>query len=199
MICPSLFLFKFISELDDIAFALAKLDVLGRRLQRACTARLYQTEFEKKRFGRGKKTSMFLKGVYFLNLALFLFFMSFISVRQNNGYYQCDEITVDFGDAVWEEPVVVFEDGTVMSDLRDFTLVFSYFNGTYEQALAHFRFVPHKSSPHMYVLMLCNIILTASYQQACMLRTGRVLAVQCMSKNESLTRRTLILFLSSQP
>ena len=90
---------QFISELDDIAFALAKMDVLGRRLQRACTARLYQTEFEKQQFGRSKRASMFLKAVYFINLVLFLAFMSLISGRQNDGYYQCSEITVDFGES----------------------------------------------------------------------------------------------------
>ena len=80
---------QFISELDDIAFSLAKLDVLGRRLQRACNAKLYQTEFEKDRFKKSKRASIFLKSVYFLNLGLFLAGMIFVSTRQTSGYYQC--------------------------------------------------------------------------------------------------------------
>ena len=86
---------QFIAELDDIAFSLAKIEVLGRRLQRACTARLFQTEWEKQKMGRSKRASVFLKSVYFMNLAAFLGGMIFVSTRQNSGYFQCSSITVD--------------------------------------------------------------------------------------------------------
>jgi len=123
---------QFISELDDMAFLLAKKDVFGKQLQRACTAKLFQTEFEKQKFGRSKKASIFLKSIYFLNLGLFLAGMIFISMRQTSGFYQCDEITIDFGEGVWEDPLVLF-DGEFSEFSQEFTLVFSYFNGVYKQ------------------------------------------------------------------
>lgn len=88
---------QFISELDDMAFSLCKLEVLGRKLQRACTAKLYQTEFERKKFKAGRKASIFLKSVYFINLAAALAGMGYVTKRQDDGYFQCDELTVDFG------------------------------------------------------------------------------------------------------
>ena len=67
--------------------------VLGKRLQRACTAKLYQTEFEKIRFKRNRKSSLFLKSVYFINLAAFIGGMIFVSTRQTSGYckFPCSE------------------------------------------------------------------------------------------------------------
>ena len=91
---------RFIQQLDDIAFSLAKMDVLGKRLQRACTAKLFQTEFEKKKLGRmsirdslrrgNRRASIFLKSIYFFNLAALLGGMLYISMRQTSGYYQCE-------------------------------------------------------------------------------------------------------------
>lgn len=102
---------QFISELDDIAFSLCKLDVLGRRLQRACTQRLFQTEFEKQKFSKTKLASVLLKSVYVLNIAAFLTIMIIFSERQRNGYYQCSKIDVDFGDAVWAEALAEVSPG----------------------------------------------------------------------------------------
>ena len=126
---------QFIAELDDIAFSLAKIEVLGRRLQRACTARLFQTEWEKQKMGRNKRASVFLKSVYFVNLAAFLGGMLFVSIRQRSGYFQCSSITVDFGDAIWEDPIVVIPG--IPEPVTTFTLVFSYFNGVYVQDGTH--------------------------------------------------------------
>ena len=121
---------QFLQGLDDIAFSLAKIDVFGKRLQRACTAKLFQTEFEKQKFGRSKKASIFLRSVYFLNLIAFLGGMIFISMRQTSGYYQCNSITVDFGDAVWGDAVVEVSPG----EFEEWTLVFSTFNGVYKKS-----------------------------------------------------------------
>ena len=142
---------QFISELDDIGFSLAKIDVLGRRLKFACTARLFQCEFEKSKFRRSKKASIFLKSLYFLNLAGFLAGMIVISVRQENGYYQCNEISVDFGDAVWEDALV--------GDTER-VLVFSTFNGVYAKngtqagrpIYVEMRKVDHKPFDREYVI-----------------------------------------------
>lgn len=85
---------QFIQQLDDISFSLCKMDVLGKRLQRACTAKLFQTEFEKQKFRRSRRNSLFLKSIYFINFALFLAGLIFVSLRQTSGYYQCNRITV---------------------------------------------------------------------------------------------------------
>jgi len=53
----------------------------------------------------------------------------FVSIRQKNGYYQCPTLDVDWGDGVWEDPIV-FVDGKVYTD---YFLVFAYFNGVYQQ------------------------------------------------------------------
>jgi len=57
--------------------------------------------------------------------------MIFVSTRQNSGYFQCSSITVDFGDAVWEDPIIVIPG--LPEAVTTFTLVFSYFNGVYVQ------------------------------------------------------------------
>lgn len=53
--------------------------------------------------------------------------MIIISGRQSSGYYQCNSITVRFGDEVWDEARVKRPDGTE----QDLVLVYSYFNGVY--------------------------------------------------------------------
>jgi len=120
---------QFISELDDIAFSLSKLDILGRSLRRACTAKLFQTEFERQKFARSIKASIFLKTVYFVNIAIFLGLMIHISLNQRKGTYQCNRIKVDFGDAVWGDALVRSPEG----GYNEVTLSFSTFNGVYEK------------------------------------------------------------------
>jgi len=126
---------EFISQLDDIAFALAKMDVLGRQMQRACTARLFGFGFKKVKFKRVRRASLCLKSVYFVNIAVFLVLLTAKTIGQQNGYFQCHEITVDLGDGVWEDPVILRS--FPGKEGENFTLVFSYFNGVYEQDGTH--------------------------------------------------------------
>jgi len=72
-----------------MAFGLAKMDVLGKGMLRACTAKLFQTEFEKQQFKRSRGASIFLKSVYFLNLGGLVLGMTLVSTKQMDGYYQC--------------------------------------------------------------------------------------------------------------
>jgi len=122
---------QFVEQLDDIAFRLAKMDVLGKRLELACTEQCFQTEFEKhKKLGRrSKRISLFLKGVYFLNFCVFLSGMIVLSTRQTSGYYQCHSITVGFADNVWAESWV----RTPSGQYEEWLLVYSYFSGVYIQ------------------------------------------------------------------
>jgi hypothetical protein len=126
---------EFISQLDDIAFALAKMDVLGRQMQRACTARLFGFGFKKVKFKKVRRANLCLKSVYFVNIAVFLILLTAKTIGQQNGYFQCHEITVDLGDGVWEDPVIVRS--VPGQEGENFTLVFSYFNGVYKQDGTH--------------------------------------------------------------
>jgi len=122
---------QFLEELDDIAFELAKKEVLGVHLRRACTAKLFQTEFEKQKFKRNKIASVFLKSVYFINLGVNIGGMIAITSNQAAGYYQCESITVDFGGAVWDDAIVrTGPDGQYESGVP---LVFSTFSGVYRK------------------------------------------------------------------
>lgn len=56
--------------------------------------------------------------------------MLFVTMRQTSGHFQCKEITIDFGEGVWEDPLILMPDGSYNTD---FTLIFSYFNGVYKQ------------------------------------------------------------------
>lgn len=91
--------------------------------------KLFQTEFEKQKFARSKKSSLLLNSIYFLNLAALLAGMITVSIRQTSGHYQCNSISVDFGDEVWEDAVVEEPPGSNMFEER--VLVFSTFNGVY--------------------------------------------------------------------
>jgi hypothetical protein len=145
---------EFLIQLDDISFVLSKMDVLGKRMRLACTARLFDVEFEKaKRSGRGERcTGLCLKSVYFANIVIGLGLLTSVAIGQSRGSFQCRKITVDLGDGVWEDPILNMaarEHGiaaktalginmTVAArDWNDFTLVFSYFNGVYEQDGTH--------------------------------------------------------------
>lgn len=85
----------------DIGFGLAKMEVLGKRMRRACTSPAFDTEFEKEKHHCRKQEAV-LKSLYFINFGLFLTGMIVVSIRQSGGYYQCNSITADLGDEVWD-------------------------------------------------------------------------------------------------
>ncbi|KAL9180841.1 hypothetical protein ACHAXT_011294 [Thalassiosira profunda] len=135
---------QFVQQLDDIAFSLAKIDVFGKSLQRACTARVFEAEFEKQK-GRGRKErnlSIFLRAVYFVNICGMLAGMAVVSIRQMNGHYQEDSITVDYGETVWNGAWVRIPSWLPPTglytpppgELAEWTLVYSFFNGVYEKS-----------------------------------------------------------------
>ncbi|KAL3800886.1 hypothetical protein ACHAW5_002037 [Stephanodiscus triporus] len=128
---------EFISKLADMSFALAKMDVFGKRMRRACTARLFHLEFEKVKvkYGKRARAGLFQKSVYFVNMTVFLVLLTLLSIKQKSGGFQCKKISVDFGDGVWENPIIVGLPPS-MAD-KNYTLVFSYFNGVYEQDGTH--------------------------------------------------------------
>ena len=147
---------EFLIQLDDITFVLSKMDVLGKHMRLACTSRIFHMEFDKvKHHNRGgggggasRYTGLCLKSIYFANIVVSLMLLTTITIGQRNGYFQCRIITIDLGDGVWEDPILddmarehnlaVLRPPPGTNDTKnDFTLVFSYFNGVYEQDGTH--------------------------------------------------------------
>ncbi|KAL7548821.1 hypothetical protein ACHAWF_012095 [Thalassiosira exigua] len=131
---------QFVQQLDDIAFSLAKIDVFGKALQRACTAKCFETEFERQRTGKSKRLSIFLKAIYFFNLFGMFAAMAVISVKQTKGDYYDEKITVDFGDTIWARAWVKipswlpeYLQTSPVGEYEPWTLVYSYFNGVFEK------------------------------------------------------------------
>mmetsp|Transcript_27009 Transcript_27009/g.46065 ORF Transcript_27009/g.46065 Transcript_27009/m.46065 type:complete len:646 (-) Transcript_27009:335-2272(-) len=120
---------NFVSMIDDIAFQLAKYDVMGKRLRIAATAKYFRAEFERKPYLFRKKMTIFVKLLYAFNLLVFFGGMIYISVLQGQGTFQCNSIQVTFGEDIWENAWVHTPDGQVKSQI----LIYSFFNGVYEQ------------------------------------------------------------------
>ena len=88
---------QFIQQLDDIGYTICRMDVFGKRLRRATMTPYFDDEIENhenERLGVKWRMRVFLKGLYFVNLAVFLAVMIIVSVRQTNGKYQCESITI---------------------------------------------------------------------------------------------------------
>eukprot|EP00986_Skeletonema_menzelii_P002002 scaffold554_cov133-Skeletonema_menzelii.AAC.1 len=49
---------QFLQQLDDIAFSLARMSVLSKRMKDATNRKYFQIEFNKSKFGQGRKLSM---------------------------------------------------------------------------------------------------------------------------------------------
>lgn len=124
---------QFLQQLDDIAFNLAKMDVFGKRIKRASTRKCFRAEFEKLPFGRRKKMSVFVKVMYIINLIGLMTGMAMVTIKQMNGYYHCQSITVQFDDRIWEKAYVMTDTGGV----EQWALFYSYFNGVYVKNGTH--------------------------------------------------------------
>lgn len=75
---------QFIQQLDDICFKVARMEVLGERLQHATTTKYFHTTFQKEKGNDWFKwrSKLFLKTLYFVNLVVFLSVMLVISAKQ---------------------------------------------------------------------------------------------------------------------
>ena len=111
--------------MDDIAFNLAKIDVMGRHLKLAALSKCFAAEFEKQPFALRKKMNYFLKGIFVFNLCILLAGMGMITHLQNTGAFYAKEITVTFGEQIWPNAIVTLPSGGVTTR----SLLFSYFNG----------------------------------------------------------------------
>ena len=117
---------QFLQQLDDICFALAKMDVFGKRMKRATTRKCFSVEYAKLPFARRKKLSVFVKALYVINLGILLVGMGVINVEQNRGDFYCAQLSMHVGDHIWEEAVVINNNFTIVEARMN--LIFSYFN-----------------------------------------------------------------------
>ena len=117
---------QFLQQLDDICFALAKMDVFGKRMKRATTRKCFSVEYAKLPFARRKKLSVFVKALYMINLGILLVGMGVINVEQNRGDFYCAQLSMHVGDHIWEEAVVINNNFTIVEARMN--LIFSYFN-----------------------------------------------------------------------
>ena len=116
----------FLSQCDDIAFKLAKDDVLGKTLRNACAGPSFHVEFSKKPYYFRKKMTIFVKLLYIFNLLVFMGGTVAIAALQRMGRFQVGSVTVTFGEQIWEHALV---EGSEQEEV----LVYSYFSGVYEQ------------------------------------------------------------------
>mmetsp|Transcript_688 Transcript_688/g.1137 ORF Transcript_688/g.1137 Transcript_688/m.1137 type:complete len:644 (-) Transcript_688:26-1957(-) len=126
---------QFIQQLDDICFALAKMDVFGKRMKRATTRKCFAVEYTKLPFARRKKLSVFVKALYLINLGTLLVGMAIINFKQSRGDFYCASVSVHLGDHIWERAVIFNDNSTIVEERMN--LIFSYFNGVYSKNGTH--------------------------------------------------------------
>jgi len=117
----------------DIAFTLARMSVLSRSMKEATIRKYFKLEFKKSKLGQSRTISLFLKAVYFLNLCAMVAGMCFVTIKQADGVYQCQEISARLPDNVWERGLVMWPDGRI----EEMILNYPYFNGVYRQEGSH--------------------------------------------------------------
>mmetsp|Transcript_20106 Transcript_20106/g.36329 ORF Transcript_20106/g.36329 Transcript_20106/m.36329 type:complete len:387 (-) Transcript_20106:335-1495(-) len=72
--------------------------------------------------------TIFLNFVYIFNLIILMGGLTAIALMQRNGHFQCESVTITFGEDIWENAWVQNE---------NMVLVYSYFNGVYKQDGVH--------------------------------------------------------------
>lgn len=73
------------------------------------------------------RVNHFVRLIYFLNAAIVLIGLGYITQMQQNGGYRTKSIRVLFGEEIWENANVQLENGSVEQRL----LIYPYFNGIY--------------------------------------------------------------------
>ena len=74
------------------------------------------------------RVNQFVRLVYFLNAALVLIGLGYITHTQKNGNYRARSVNVLFEEVIWEDANVLLDDGSIEQRL----LIYSYFNGIYK-------------------------------------------------------------------
>ena len=84
---------------------------------------------KKKIHALGRWTKRCIKIIYFLNACFGIAFLTYFTVKQEEGTYRCTMVTVSFGDVMWEHSLVKHAGGKLETKL----VMYSHFNGVYEE------------------------------------------------------------------
>ena len=129
------------------------MDVLGNRLKTAAIQKCFRVEFERMPLTAAKRKGYFLKSLYFINICALLTGMVIVNTKQDAGVFQCDSITVEFGNEIWEDAISLTPDG----EIDRAVLVFSYFNGVYK------RNGTHDGRPVYVSVFTCTLVIYYFY------------------------------------
>ena len=101
----------------------------GRKLRRA-TEDLPCIESSKDTHTFRKWAKRFIRFVYSCNVCLGIIYLTYLTIKQQEGSYRCTKILLAFGDELWEDAyVTTAENGLPERRL----LIYSHFNGIYEE------------------------------------------------------------------
>ena len=74
------------------------------------------------------RVNQIVRFMYFLNAAIILAGLAYITSTQQNGNYRCGTISVLFDEEIWENAIVILPDGGT----EERVLIYSSFNGIYK-------------------------------------------------------------------
>lgn len=72
----------------------------------------------------------FIRFVYSFNVCLGIIYLTYLTIKQQEGSYRCTKILVAFGDELWEDAYVTLEEDGIPERRL---LIYSHFNGIYEE------------------------------------------------------------------
>ena len=130
---------EFVLHVDDLAFWISKSGIFGRKLQGA-TDNIYQLEVEESPAPTSASTSpkkcrsgFSVKPFYFVNFLFVFLPLATLWIRQEQGLYGCNSISIKFPEpATWDGAIVKVNG---ISESR--TLLYSSFNGVYKKDRKH--------------------------------------------------------------
>ena len=73
------------------------------------------------------RVNYIVRFIYFLNAAIILVGLGYITHAQKSGHYRARSVSVLFEEVIWEDANVLLDDGSIEQRL----LIYSYFNGIY--------------------------------------------------------------------
>jgi len=130
---------EFVETIDDVIFGLSKRGFFGRGLKIAT----HRTHFLVKASTSEATTKMkerlmlwanrFIRLVYLFNGGLMIAGLVVLAIKQQNGDFRCHSMSVQFGDNLWEESLVILDNGTYEKRL----LLYSHFSGIYVENGTH--------------------------------------------------------------
>jgi len=144
---------EFVQKIDDTAFALAKRGFFGKNMliatnkaynlqiswsHRPALNRSGSSASERRlaflgMIAHNNRVNRVVRLMYFLNSAIVLVGLGYITAKQNKGQYRCKTISIVFDEEIWEDAFVRLADGRYDEKL----LIYTHFNGIYKENGKH--------------------------------------------------------------